>query len=77
MKVEFDVNRKQDLMELCQEYFWAKLYIIEFLPGNWETRAENLIDFFAMLSPLNLTIDKQISECIISMQWGGLQKYRY
>lgn len=66
MTAEFDVNRKQDLMELCQEYFWAKLYIIEFLLVNWVTE-ENLIIFFAVLSPLNLTIDKQMSECIISM----------
>lgn len=71
MRVEFDVNRKQGLMELCQEYFGAKLYIIEFLPVNWVTGAENLINFFTMLSPFNLTVDRQISECIISMQWGG------
>lgn len=43
MRAEFDVNRKQDLMESCQEYFWAKLYI-EFLPVNWVTGTEN-IDF--------------------------------
>lgn len=58
-------------MDLCQEYFWANLYIIEFLPVNWVTGAENLINFFTMLSPLNLTADKKISERIISMQWGG------
>lgn len=54
-------------MELYQEYFWAKRYIIEFLPVKVVTGAENLINFFTMLSPLDLTIDKQMSEGIISM----------
>lgn len=71
MTVEFDVNKKQDLMELCQEYFGAKMSITEFLPVNWVTGAENLINFFTMLSALNLTRDKQMSECIFSMLGGG------
>lgn len=57
-------------MELYQEYFWDKLYVIEFLLVKVVTGEENLINFFIMLSPLDLTIDKQISGGIISMPWG-------
>lgn len=77
MTVEFDVNKKQDLMELWQEYFGAKMSITKFLPVNWVTGAENLINFFNMLSPLNWTRDKQMSERINFHAMGGLQQYRF